>query len=97
MEDKQRVQDKQEEAWELFQRQSSQGPKRREDYELEYREKVAEGSLYSTFGSDWREEKILQEWVGKLLEDALADDRRKEARERQRIEAASSPFLTATY
>ena len=46
--------------------------------------------MYSTFGSGRREEKFLHEWVGKLLENALTDDRRKEAG------AALSPFLTAT-
>ena len=58
-EEKQRLQDKKEEAWQLFQRQPSWGPKRREDFEREYKQKVSAGPLYSPFGSDKREEKVL--------------------------------------
>ena len=89
-EEKQRLQDKREEAWQLFQRQPSWGPKRREDFEREYKQKVSAGPLYSPFGSDKREEKSLQEWVDKLLVNALAEDRRKEARECQRMEQEDS-------
>ena len=71
------------EAWQLFLRQPSWGPKRREDFEREYKQKVTAGPLYSPFGSNKREERSLQEWVDKLLVNALAEDRKKEARERQ--------------
>ena len=54
---KQRVEDKKEEAWELFQRQPGWGPKGRKDFEREYKEKVKAEPLYSPFGSDKREEK----------------------------------------
>ena len=41
--------------------------------------------LYAPFGSDKREEKSLQEWVDKPLVKALAEDRKREARECQRM------------
>ena len=82
-EEKQQLQDKKEEAWELFQRQPGWGPKGRKDFEREYKEKVKAEPLCSPFGSDKREAKSLQEWVDKLLVKALAEDRKKEARERQ--------------
>ena len=75
-EEKQRLQEKKEEAWELFQRQPGWGPKGRKDLEREYKEKGKAEPLYSPFGSDKREEKSLQEWVDKLLVKALAEDRK---------------------
>ena len=45
---------------------------------------------YSPCGRDEREEKSLQEWVDELLKNALADDQKKEARERQKMEAEDS-------
>ena len=69
-EEKQQLQDKKEEAWELFQRQPNWGSKRREDFEREYKQKVMTEPLYSPFASSKREEKFLQEWVDKLRERA---------------------------
>ena len=70
-EEKQQLQDKKEEAWELFQRQPNWGAKRREDFEREYKQKVVTEPLYSPFASDKREEKFLQEWVDELRERAV--------------------------
>ena len=61
---------RQEEAWELSQRQPRMGATRREELK------------YSPFGSSDTDEKSLQAWVEGLLKIALAQDR-KEARERQ--------------
>ena len=80
LEAKQRLQDKKEEAWELFQRQPRLGATRREEFEREYKQKAQK---YSPFGSSSADEKSLQEWVEDLLKIALAQDRKKEARERQ--------------
>ena len=81
-EEKQRLRGKKEEAWELFQRQPRLGASRREEFEREYKQKVTTKRL-SPFdlGSPDADEKSLQEWVDKLLVQALAQDR-KEARER---------------
>ena len=49
-------------------------------------EKSRESPNTLPFGPDEREEKALQEWVEELLKNALAEDQRKEATERQRME-----------
>ena len=79
-EETQRLQEKKEEAWQLFLRQPSWGPKRREDFEREYKQKVTAGPLYSPFGSNKREEKSLQEWVRQVARDSSG--RRKPERGR---------------
>ena len=83
---KQRVEDKKEEAWELFQRQPGWGPKGRKDFEREYEQKVPT-KRFSLFdlGPSVADEKPLQEWVDKLLVKALAEDRKKEATECQKM------------
>ena len=83
---KQRVEDKKEEAWELFQRQPGWGPKGRKDFEREYEQKVTT-KRFSPFdlGPPDADEKSLQEWVDKLLVKALAEDRKKEATECQKM------------
>ena len=75
-EEKQRFQGKKEEAWELFQRQPRSGTSRKQ--------KVT-SKRFSPFdlGPPDADEKSLQEWVDKLLVQALVEDRKKEARERQ--------------
>ena len=85
-EEKQRLRVKKEEAWELFQRQPRLGASRREEFEREYKQKVTTKRL-SPFdlGPPDADEKSLQEWVDKLLVQALAQDRKKEARERQNM------------
>ena len=85
-EEKQRLQGKKEEAWELFQRQPRFGAARREEFEREYEQKVTT-KMRSPFdlGPPDVDEKSLQEWVTKLLVNALAEDRKKEARECQRM------------
>ena len=76
----------QEEAWELFKRQPRFGAARREEFEREYKQKVPT-KMRSPFdlGPPDADEKSLQEWVDKLLVQALAQDRKKEARERQNM------------
>ena len=92
-EEKQRLQGKKEEAWELFKRQPRFGAARREEFEREYEQKVTT-KMRSPFdlGPPDVDEKSLQEWVNKLLVNALAEDRKKEAREcrRMRQEDANS-------
>ena len=85
-EEKQRLRVKKEEAWELFQRQPRLGASRREEFEREYKQKVTTKRL-SPFdlGPPDADEKSLQEWMDKLLVQALAQDRKKEARERQNM------------
>ena len=86
MEAKQRVEDKKEEARELFQRQPGWGPKGRKDFKREYEQKVTT-KRFSSFdlGPPDADEKSLQEWVDKLLVKALAEDRKKEVIECQKM------------
>ena len=57
------------------------------EFEREYKQKVTSGHKYSPFGScntPWQiEEWSLQAWVEDLFKKALAQDRKKEVRERQ--------------
>ena len=46
---KQRLQDKREEAWELFQRQPRLGATRREEFEREYKQKIDRSAKELTF------------------------------------------------
>ena len=76
-EEKQQLQDKKEEAWELFRRQPNWESKRREDFEREYKQKVVTQPLYSPFASSKREDKFLQEWItisecGPLISDVVS-------------------------
>ena len=84
---KQRLQDRKEEAWELFRR-----PKLREEFEREYTRRVMRGSSSSPFSNSGSEEKSLREWAEELLKNAQAEERRREARESQKMgqEDASS-------
>ena len=75
---KQRLQDKKQEAWELFQRQPRLGATRREEFERQFKQKAQQ---YSPFGCSGADEKSVQAWVADLLKIALAQDR-KEAREK---------------
>ena len=59
------------------------GPTQGEEFEREYKKKVTAGPRYSPFGSCDAEEKSLQAWVEDLLTTARAQDRQKEAKERQ--------------
>ena len=90
-EEKQRLQGKKEEAWELFQRQPRLGAARREEFEREYKQKVTT-KRFSPFdlGPPDADKKSLQAWVEDLLKIALAQDRKKEARERQNMEQEDS-------
>ena len=92
---RQRLQDKKEDAWELFQRQQSWIPKKRDEFEREYRRKVTRQPEHFPFGPDEREEKSLQEWVDELLKNALAEDQAKEASERQKMEHPKGARLGA--
>ena len=85
-EEKQRLRGKKEEAWELFQRQPRLGAARREEFEREYKQKVTM-KMRSPFdlGPLDADEKSLQEWVDKLLVKALAEDRKKEVTECQKM------------
>ena len=85
-EEKQRLQGKKEEAWELFKRQPRFGAARREEFEREYKQKVPT-KMRSPFdlGPPDADEKSLQEWVDKLLVKALAEDRKKEVAECQKM------------
>ena len=62
------------------------GPKGRKDFEREYEQKVTT-KRFSPFdlGPPDADEKSLQEWVDKFLVKALAEDRKKEATECQKM------------
>ena len=77
---KQRLQDRKEEAWELFRR-----PKLREEFEREYTRRVMRGSSSSQFSNSGSEEKSLREWAEELLKNAQAEERRRKARESQKM------------
>ena len=89
---KQRLQVRKEEAWELFRRQAGLRPKLREDFEREYTRKVTRCDSSSPFSNSESEEKSLREWTEELLKNALAEERKREARESQKMgqEDASS-------
>ena len=89
---KQRLQDRKEEAWELFRRSAGLRPKLREEFEREYTRRVTGGSSSSPFSNSETEEKSLQQWAEELLKNALAEERKREARESQKMgqEDASS-------
>ena len=90
-EEKQRLRGKKERAWELFQRQPKLGAARREEFEREYKQKVTT-KMFSPFdlGPLDADEKSLQAWVEDLFKIALAQDQKKEARERQNMEQEDS-------
>ena len=89
---KQRLQDREEEAWELFRRQAGLRPKLREEFEREYARRVTRVSSSSPFSNSESEEKSLREWAEEFIKNALAEERKREARERQKMgqEDASS-------
>ena len=82
VEEKQRFHTKKKEAWEFFRRLPSFKPKKQEDFEEEFRQKVMTG--YSS-GSLERRERYLDEWTVELQKKALKEDRRLEARERAKM------------
>ena len=82
MEEKQRFQAKKKEAWEYFRRLPSFKPKKQEDFEEEFKQKVMTG-YYS--GSLEGREKYLDEWTVELRKKALEEDRRRETRERTKM------------
>ena len=85
-EEKQRLRGKKEEAWELFQRQPRLGAARREEFERDYKQKVTT-KRFSPFdlGPPDADEKSPQASVEDLFKIALAQDQKKEARERQNM------------
>ena len=82
VEGKQRFQMKKKEAWEFFRRLPSFSPKKQEDFDEKFKQKVMTG-YYS--GSIEGQEKYLDEWMVELRKKALEEDRRLEARERTKM------------
>ena len=82
VEEKQRFQMKKKEAWEFFRRLPSFKPKKQEDFEEEFKQKVMTG--YSS-GSPEGRERYLDEWTVELQKKALEEDRRSEASERAKM------------
>ena len=82
VEEKQRFQMKKKEAWEFFRRLPSFNPKKQEDFEEKFKQKVMTG--YSS-GSPEGRERYLDEWTAELRKKALEVDRRLEARERVKM------------
>ena len=82
VEEKQRFQTKKKEAWEFFRRLPSFKPKKQEDFEEEFKQKMITG--YSN-GSPEGRERYLDEWTVELQKKALEEDRRLEARERAKM------------
>ena len=82
VEEKQRFQMKKKEAWEFFRRLPSFNPKKQEDFEEKFKQKVMTG--YSS-GSPEGRERYLDEWKIELEKKALEVDRRLEARERAKM------------
>ena len=87
VEEKQRFQMKKKEAWEFFRRLPSFNPKKQEDFEEKFKQKVMTG--YSS-GSPEGRERYLDEWTVELRKKALEEDRRLEARERTKMEQEDS-------
>ena len=77
-----RLRHKKEEAWELFQSQSTFMRETREEFEKKYSEKVL-GGIYKN--SKDEQEKGLQSWTNELQKKALERDGRLEARERVKM------------
>ena len=82
VEEKQRFQMKNKEAWEFFRRLPSFKPKKQEDFEEEFKQTVMTG--YSS-GSVEGLERYLDEWTVELRKKALEEDRRLETRERTKM------------
>ena len=87
VEEKQRFQMKKKEAWEFFRRLPSFNPKKQEDFEEKFKQKMMTG--YSS-GSPEGRERYLDEWTVELRKKALEEDRRLEARERTKMEQEDS-------
>ena len=83
MEEKQRFPAKKEEAWEFFRRLPSFKPKKKEDLEEKFKQKVMTG-LFS--GSNHGRERDLDEWTVELQKKALEEDRRLKATESTNME-----------
>ena len=82
VEEKQRFQVKKKEAWEFFRRLPSFKPKKQEDFEEEFKQKVMTG--YSS-GSLAGRERHLDKWTVELQKKAVEEDRQSEARERAKM------------
>ena len=82
VEEKQRFQMKRKEAWEFFRRLPSFKPKKQEDFEGEFKQKVMTG--YSS-GSVEGQERYLDEWTVELRRKAMEEDRRLETKERTKM------------
>ena len=82
VEEKQRFQMKKKEAWEFFRRLPNFNPKKQENFEEKFKQKVMTG--YSS-GSPEGRERYLDEWTAELQKKALEVDRRLEARERAKM------------
>ena len=79
-EEKQRFQDKKENACKFFRKQPSFTPKTRDEFEQDFAQKVVSG-LYNSRVK--KQEKYLQEWAEELQGNVQAETRRMEARERE--------------
>ena len=93
VEEKQRLHTKKKEAWEFFRRLPSFKPKKQEDFEEEFKQKVM--TRYSS-GSPEGRERYLDEWMVELQKKALEEDRRLEARERVEMGEEYSSFRRRT-
>ena len=78
----QRFKKKKKGAWEFFRRLPSFKPKKQEDFEEEFKQKVMTG--FSS-GSVEGQERYLDKWMVELRKEALEEDRRLEARERMKM------------
>ena len=112
-EEKQRLQDKKDEAWEFFRRQGGMRTRTREDFEQQFKQKVHASGLYRA--SQEEQERQLQEWTEELQKLAQKQERKLEARERTEMgqedansqwrrswdkaleQAALSPYLSAAH
>ena len=82
-EQEERLCQKKEEAWELYQRQPALMRKTRENFETKFREKVL-GGIYSS--SKDEQERDLQSWMNELEKVAQEEERRLEAFEKKRMD-----------
>ena len=82
-EQEQRLSRKEEETWELYQRQPTLMRRTRENFETKFREKIL-GGIYS-YGKD-EQEKDLQSWMNELEKTAQEEERTQKAIEKKRME-----------
>ena len=72
VDEKQRFQVKEEDAWEFFRRLPSFKPKKKDNFEEEFKQKAMTGY---TCGSNEGLERYLDEWTSELRKKALEEDR----------------------